>query len=254
MSGPVVKNCLNCRIALGENTNGAIQCPKCQKNEAKYGKATVCQFCKLNAAFHEKKCVWCAHSERKFGDPIHCANCKLKCAFPKNSKARKAENQSLCRLCIMQARQTKQTHLSGIPVPLDSKEKKENQNGGSSHNHSSSSNKNKRKHEKEESTPAKYGRPGTTTTTSLSAMAAEVLPDFESQNKIQKLNDEIGRLNAVIQTKETQLLEKDKIISNLKADNYNQEKKHRERVQQLQKEKEESIRMIEQIRNKASKK
>ncbi|CAB3407548.1 unnamed protein product [Caenorhabditis bovis] len=252
MTQPVVKTCLNCRTDL-ESTNNGTQCIKCQKNEQKYGKPTTCKFCQLNAAFLERKCVWCSYSERKYGPPVQCASCKLICASQKSEKAKRSNAKVLCRLCVMQARKNNQTVMAGVPVPP---EKDESHRSGGHRQHSSASGSASRRHRKRDRVggvatssadelPSKHQRAGEL---SSSSAAAESMAERENELKIQKLNDEISRLTSVIQTKDAQLMEKDKIINNLKAENYNQEKKHRERVQQLIKEKEESIRMIENIR------
>lgn len=64
----------------------SVQCEKCKKNEAKYGKPAICKYCQLPAAFHQGKCVYCAHSERRTGEPLPCAHCKLKAYFDAKGK------------------------------------------------------------------------------------------------------------------------------------------------------------------------
>ncbi|PIC52247.1 hypothetical protein B9Z55_002430 [Caenorhabditis nigoni] len=275
---PLLSKCFNCRIQLPEGSNH-LQCPKCEKNEKKYGKPVTCQYCKLNAAFHDQKCVWCSDSERKFGNPYECTNCKLTCAFPRRESDKNEDVAKLCRVCIMQARQTNQTVVAGIPVPPNRKDR--SREGSSSEHrddrhrrdssrrrkerteHHKSGDKRhrdqdykdrdraKRRHHDE---PMKNGSSGVPPL-APSNENGNGLPLFggrdngENMEKQQRMEEEIRRLKAQLAEKEVMIFDKDKEISNLKADKYNLEKKHRERVQQLVKEKEESIRAIELMRN-----
>lgn len=291
MPGPILKKCFNCRMFLPEDAVNTSQCLKCQKNEAKYGKPGTCEYCKLNAAFHDQKCVWCSHAERKFGTPFTCVNCQLRCAFPRRECDKMEGAALLCRLCILQARQTNQTMVAGIPVPP---EKPERSGEGSSseqradrdrdrrHQHSSSHQRDHKdrhrrddKHHRESShrSSQKRRHPDDTnnnSSNSASSSSAPLLipnnenghgfPPFGERDhgenivKQQKMEDEIRRLKQVVKEKETMIFDKDKQISTLKAEQYNLEKKHRERVQQLIKEKEDSIRAIEHMRSSKSSK
>ncbi|CCD70043.1 Protein FAM76A [Caenorhabditis elegans] len=291
MPGPILKKCFNCRVALPEDAINTAQCQKCQKNEAKYGKPGTCQYCKLNAAFHDQKCVWCSHAERKFGNPFPCANCKLSCAFPRRESDKVEGAALLCRLCILQARHTNQTVVAGIPVPPEKPERsgegssteqrdrdhrqhrptshhhrdhKDHHRRDDKHHHRDSNHRHahKRRHQEEPNNNSNNG-------TSSSGGAPPLVPNNENGNgfppfgdrdpgesmvKQQKMEDEIRRLKTLLAEKDQLIFDKDKQISNLKADQYNLDKKHRERVQQLIKEKEDSIRAIEQMRNSKSSK
>ncbi|KJH42951.1 hypothetical protein DICVIV_11053 [Dictyocaulus viviparus] len=225
----LMKKCCNCRSDLPES-NGAgsssVQCEKCQKNEAKYGKPTTCKFCQLPAAFHEEKCVYCSHSERKFGAPIPCANCKLRAAFTKDPKKLKP---TLCRMCIIQARANKLTNLAGVTV--------------SSHDHYSG-HKRKREEKKKadkQAEPAKVPKRDPFSDSGENVML------------VQQLRDQISRLNSVISKKDAAMLEKDKKIATLQADLMTAERKHREKVDQLLKEKDEAIQMVIEKHRQASK-
>ncbi|WKX91848.1 hypothetical protein Q1695_010126 [Nippostrongylus brasiliensis] len=224
----LMKKCCNCRSDLPE-ANGAgssVQCEKCQKNEAKYGKPTTCKFCQLPAAFHEEKCVYCSHSERKFGAPIPCANCKLRAAFTKDPKKAKP---TLCRMCVIQARANKQTNLAGVAVsshdqPSGMKRKREE----------------KKKAEKSQVEPAKVPK------------RDPFADSGENVLLVQQLRDQIFKLTSVVAQKDAALLEKDKRIATLQADLMSAERKHREKVEQLLKEKDESIqKLIERHRQAA---
>uniref|UniRef100_A0A8R1HLH6 Protein FAM76B n=1 Tax=Caenorhabditis japonica TaxID=281687 RepID=A0A8R1HLH6_CAEJA len=276
--------CFNCRILLPKDGPNATQCVKCQKNEAKYGKPGTCQYCQLNAAFHDQKCVWCSHAERKFGNPFECAQCHLRCAFPRHEREKTDSTSFLCRLCILTARQSGLTVMAGVQVPpekpdkpaepsTEQRERDRHRHHSSTHrsshhhnhnsHHSSSRDRHDRKrhHDEEKKTTSGNGNQNATSSALPAAPLLPTnengqgaLPPFENNSvdmvKQQKMEDEIGRLKRLIQEKDSLIFDKDKQISNLKADQYNMEKKHRERVQQLIKEKEESIRAIEHIKKK----
>ncbi|KAK6729913.1 hypothetical protein RB195_006767 [Necator americanus] len=223
----LMKKCCNCRSDLPES-NGAgssVQCEKCQKNEAKYGKPTTCKFCQLPAAFHEEKCVYCSHSERKFGAPIPCANCKLRAAFTKDPKKTKP---TLCRMCVIQARANKQTNLAGVAI--------------SSHEHSGQKRKREeKKANKSQAEPAKI------------AKRDPFADSGENVMLVQQLRDQITKLNTVVAQKDAAMLEKDKKIASLQADLMSAERKHREKVEQLLKEKDEAIQMVIERHRQANK-
>uniref|UniRef100_A0A1I7UXM7 Protein FAM76B n=1 Tax=Caenorhabditis tropicalis TaxID=1561998 RepID=A0A1I7UXM7_9PELO len=291
MPAPLLKKCFNCRMFLTEDAVNLSQCLKCQKNEAKYGKPGTCEYCKLNAAFHDQKCVWCSHAERKFGSPFTCFNCKLRCAFPRRECDKMEGAALLCRLCILQARQTNQTMVAGIPVPPEKPERsgegsssehrdrdRDRRNNQSSSSHQQKDNnrrEDRRQRDRESSRRSgqKRRHPDETNNNSSNGASSSGVPPLlpnnenghgfppfaerdhgESMVKQQKMEDEIRRLKSLVQEKEMQIFDKDRQISTLKAEQYNIEKKHRERVQQLIKEKEDSIRAIEHMRSSKSSK
>ncbi|EFP02109.1 hypothetical protein GCK72_002757 [Caenorhabditis remanei] len=288
MPEPILKKCFNCRIFLPDDAVNTSQCQKCQKNEAKYGVPGTCQYCKLNAAFHDQKCVWCSHAERKYGTPFSCQSCKLQCGFAKKESEKYEGAPLLCRLCILQARHTGQTSVAGIPIPPEKPEKngdgssaeqkaekeREKERHRSSRHHKDKDHrrddKRHREHREHRSGHKRRHEESNNNGTSSSSSGVPPLtinnenghgfPPFgerdhgENMEKQHRMEDEIRRLKAAISEKDQLLFDKDKQISNLKADQYNLEKKHRERVQQLIKEKEDSIRAIEHMRSSKSSK
>ncbi|XGW23365.1 hypothetical protein V3C99_005533 [Haemonchus contortus] len=215
----LMKKCCNCRSDLPES-NGAgssVQCEKCQRNEAKYGKPTTCKFCQLPAAFHEEKCVYCSHSERKFGAPIPCANCKLRAAFTKDPKKTKP---TLCRMCVIQARANKQTSLAGVAI---------SSSDGSGHKRKREE---KKKAEKSQAEPVKV------------AKRDPFADSGENVLLVQQLRDQISKLHSIVAQKDAAMLEKDKKIATLQADLMSAERKHREKVEQLLKDKDDAIQKL----------
>uniref|UniRef100_A0AC35TLZ4 Nuclear receptor domain-containing protein n=1 Tax=Rhabditophanes sp. KR3021 TaxID=114890 RepID=A0AC35TLZ4_9BILA len=80
-----------------------VKCPKCISNEERFGKPTNCKYCKLNAAFKHRMCVYCAASAKKTQvSPIKCRKCKTNCAFPKSTPtSATSSKETVCRLCYL---------------------------------------------------------------------------------------------------------------------------------------------------------
>ncbi|EPB69916.1 hypothetical protein ANCCEY_10986 [Ancylostoma ceylanicum] len=197
-----------------------------RSSRIQWRRPTTCKFCQLPAAFHEEKCVYCSHSERKFGAPIPCANCKLRAAFTKDPKKAKP---TLCRMCVIQARANKQTNLAGVAI--------------SSHEHSGQKRKReeKKKADKSQAEPAKV------------AKRDPFADSGENVMLVQQLRDQITKLNSIVAQKDAAMLEKDKKIASLQADLMSAEKKHREKVEQLLKDKDEAIQMVIERQRQANK-
>ncbi|KAF8368286.1 hypothetical protein PRIPAC_86115 [Pristionchus pacificus] len=214
----IVKKCCNCRCDLPSGSS-TVQCEKCQKNEAKYGKASTCKYCQLPAAFHEGKCVHCAHGERKNGPPIACAQCKLKAAFPRDQRD-KMKGTTLCRMCIMQKQSAKPGTSSSSSKPSSSGV---NISSTSKRRHSSTS-------KKDDST----------------AKMSKKEPEGNNDNVIlvHKLKDEVESLKRELLKKDAAMIEKDKKIASLSADLMSSEKRSREQVARITKNHKEEIEML----------
>ncbi|VDO41910.1 unnamed protein product [Haemonchus placei] len=185
----------------------SVQCEKCQRNEAKYGKPTTCKFCQLPAAFHEEKCVYCSHSERKFGAPIPCANCKLRAAFTKDPK------KPLCHFDPL--------HLCRVPKAIKWVAET-------------------CKYEKSQAEPVKV------------AKRDPFADSGENVLLVQQLRDQISKLHSIVAQKDAAMLEKDKKVSTLQADLMSAERKHREKVEQLLKDKDDAIQRLTERHRQAS--
>ncbi|KAL6730907.1 hypothetical protein Aduo_001829 [Ancylostoma duodenale] len=70
---------------------------------------------------------------------------------------------------------------------------------------------------------------------------------------VQQLRDQITKLNSIVAQKDAAMLEKDKKIASLQADLMSAEKKHREKVEQLLKDKDEAIQMVIERHRQANK-
>ncbi|XP_050422189.1 protein FAM76A isoform X2 [Adelges cooleyi] len=102
-SYPVVK-CTYCRSEFQQTdkSNTSTICKKCEQFVVQYGRPTACNYCNIIAAFIGQKCQRCANSERKYGPPVTCDQCKQNCAFNRQDvEIELLEGKVLCWLCTL---------------------------------------------------------------------------------------------------------------------------------------------------------
>lgn len=99
---PVVK-CTYCRSEFQQTNKVSTStiCKKCEQNVKLYGKPSACEYCNIIAAFIGNKCQRCTNSERKYGPPVTCEQCKQKCAFDRKDDDKKVDGKLLCWLCTL---------------------------------------------------------------------------------------------------------------------------------------------------------
>ncbi|XP_039293387.1 protein FAM76A isoform X2 [Nilaparvata lugens] len=101
-SYPIVK-CTYCRSEFQQmnKVNTSTICNKCEHNVKLYGKPSACENCNIIAAFIGSKCQRCTNSEKKYGPPVTCEQCKQKCAFDRKDDDKKVDGKLLCWLCTL---------------------------------------------------------------------------------------------------------------------------------------------------------
>ncbi|XP_077292259.1 protein FAM76A isoform X2 [Arctopsyche grandis] len=98
---PVVK-CTYCRSEFQQTSKATSTiCKKCEQNVKTYGKPTACEYCNTIAAFIGNKCQRCTNSERKYGPAVNCEQCKQRCAFDRQDDDKKIDGKLLCWLCTL---------------------------------------------------------------------------------------------------------------------------------------------------------
>uniref|UniRef100_A0A7E4VG00 FYVE-type domain-containing protein n=1 Tax=Panagrellus redivivus TaxID=6233 RepID=A0A7E4VG00_PANRE len=209
------KRCINCRRELGENDG--LQCDKCKKNEEKYGKPEICKYCRLPAAFVDRKCVHCAYSERKMGAPVACIKCYRKCAFVKEKNL---ASTAVCRNCVKSLDEAEKARLKRAAkvATTSSPPKKARHSSGSSSVKPSSS-----RH---------------------SASTSAIESDHLAQ--VQQLRDQISELKTTITERDHQLHEKDKVIGTLRTDLMARDKEHRQAMQTQQQRNEQIVNQLKE--------
>ncbi|XP_055099616.1 protein FAM76B-like isoform X2 [Symphalangus syndactylus] len=218
---PIVK-CTYCRSEFQQESKTNTICKKCAQNVKQFGTPKPCQYCNIIAAFIGTKCQRCTNSEKKYGPPQTCEQCKQQCAFDRKEEGRrKVDGKLLCWLCTLSYKRVLQ------------KTKEQRKSLGSSHSNSSSSSlrEKDRHHPKHHHHHHHHHRPDSGRTDNF------VL--------ISQLKEEVMSLKRLLQQRDQTTLEKDKKLTELKADFQYQEsnlrtkmnsmeKAHKETVEQLQ--------------------
>ncbi|KAJ7320101.1 hypothetical protein JRQ81_019612 [Phrynocephalus forsythii] len=98
---PMVK-CTYCRSEFQQESKTNTICKKCAQNVKQFGTPKPCQYCNIIAAFIGTKCQRCTNSEKKYGPPQTCEQCKQQCAFDRKEEGRrKVDGKLLCWLCTL---------------------------------------------------------------------------------------------------------------------------------------------------------
>ncbi|XP_072194533.1 protein FAM76B isoform X4 [Excalfactoria chinensis] len=247
---PIVK-CTYCRSEFQQESKTNTICKKCAQNVKQFGTPKPCQYCNIIAAFIGTKCQRCTNSEKKYGPPQTCEQCKQQCAFDRKEEGRrKVDGKLLCWLCTLSYKRVLQ------------KTKEQRKSLGSSHSNSSSSSltekdKHHSKHHHHHHHHHHRHSSGHHKISSLSPEQDQGLWKQSSINQsadsggtdnfvlISQLKEEVMSLKRLLQQRDQTILEKDKKLTELKADFQYQEsnlrtkmnsmeKAHKETVEQLQ--------------------
>ncbi|XP_041970599.1 protein FAM76A isoform X1 [Aricia agestis] len=215
-SFPVVK-CTYCRSEFQQTSksNTSSICKKCEANVKAYGKPTACEYCNIIAAFIGNKCQRCTNSERKFGPAVTCEQCKQRCAFDRHDE-KKVDGKLLCWLCTQSLKRalarTKQ-HLSSVD-----KHKHRSHKSKSSHKDKRKSDmmKSMNSNDHNDSQPLEKK-------SKLNPLQGELIDPNSSDHVVAmtQLKETIASLQKKVQQKDMELLSKDKLITELKAQHHN---------------------------------
>ncbi|CAH2242195.1 protein FAM76A isoform X1 [Pararge aegeria] len=218
-SFPVVK-CTYCRSEFQQTSksNTSSICKKCEANVKAYGKPTACEYCNIIAAFIGNKCQRCANSERKYGAAVTCEQCKQRCAFDRHDDDKKVvDGKLLCWLCTQSLKRalarTKQ-HMSAVDK----------------HKHRSHKSKNSHKDKRKSDMMKSMGSGDMSMNDSqpmekkskLHPIQGELDPNSSDHVvAMTQLKETIASLQKRVQQKDMELLGKDKLITELKAQHHN---------------------------------
>ncbi|PSN36529.1 Protein FAM76A [Blattella germanica] len=246
---PVVK-CTYCRSEFQQTNKGSPSaiCKKCETNVKQFGKPSACEYCNIIAAFIGNKCQRCTNSEKKYGPPVTCEQCKQKCAFDRKDEDKKVDGKLLCWLCTLSYKRalakTKQSDADRrAHIKLAAQRAAKNKEHGKHKGH------NKRPHRVdvtklnqpssdkdggEGGPPAKAARGG--------SGAGNNRGDPHDPNSsdhvvaMTQLKEQIASLQKQLNQKDSQLLSKDKMITELKAKHFTVENELRNKMKNMQKE------------------
>ncbi|KAJ2952123.1 hypothetical protein O0L34_g4398 [Tuta absoluta] len=237
-SFPVVK-CTYCRSEFQQTSksNTSSICKKCEANVKQYGKPSACEYCNTIAAFIGSKCQRCVNSERKYGPAVTCEQCKQRCAFDRNDDTKKVssfdnshelapravDGKLLCWLCTQSLKRalarTKQ-HLSSHS----------NRHSDHKHRHKKSHHKEKRKSDAIKSMGSNDNSLNDSQPlekkSKMNPMQGKVMfpgeLDPNSSDHVvamTQLKETIASLQKKVTQKDNELLAKDRLITELKAQN-----------------------------------
>ncbi|KAG7314305.1 hypothetical protein KOW79_021608 [Hemibagrus wyckioides] len=253
---PIVK-CTYCRTEFQQESKTNTICKKCAQNVKQFGTPKPCQYCNIIAAFIGTKCQRCTNSEKKYGPPQTCEQCKQQCAFDRKEEGRrKVDGKLLCWLCTLSYRRVLQ------------KTKEQRKGLSSSHSNSSSlSDKEHRHHHHRHSTshklssslspeqeqrlweqshksasiqketPKKKPKLELKPSNGDSSSIAQSMDSGGTDNfiLISQLKEEVMSLKRLLQQRDQTILEKDRKLTELKADFQYQESNMRLKMNNMEK-------------------
>ncbi|KYO43048.1 protein FAM76B [Alligator mississippiensis] len=218
---PMVK-CTYCRSEFQQESKTNTICKKCAQNVKQFGTPKPCQYCNIIAAFIGTKCQRCTNSEKKYGPPQTCEQCKQQCAFDRKEEGRRkvdGNNKAVLLIGSLSPEQDqglwKQSHKSSAAIQNETPKKK----------------------------PKLESKPSNGDSSSINQSADSGGTD--NFVLISQLKEEVMSLKRLLQQRDQTILEKDKKLTELKADFQYQEsnlrtkmnsmeKAHKETVEQLQ--------------------
>ncbi|CAD7678522.1 unnamed protein product [Nyctereutes procyonoides] len=269
---PVVK-CTYCRTEYQQESKTNTICKKCAQNVQLYGTPKPCQYCNIIAAFIGNKCQRCTNSEKKYGPPYSCEQCKQQCAFDRKDDRKKVDGKLLCWLCtlsykrVLQKTKEQRKHLSSSSRASHQEKEQYRLSGGShynrwkqckcsavvewikkiysphhhththTHTHTHSVQKTLSTSSIQNEIPKKKSKFESITTNgdSFSPDLALDSPGTDHFVIIAQLKEEVATLKKMLHQKDQMILEKEKKITELKADFQYQESQMRAKMNQMEK-------------------
>uniref|UniRef100_W5MB95 Family with sequence similarity 76 member A n=1 Tax=Lepisosteus oculatus TaxID=7918 RepID=W5MB95_LEPOC len=261
---PMVK-CTYCRTEFQQSSKTNTICKKCAQNVKLYGTPKPCQYCNIIAAFIGNKCQRCTNSEKKYGPPHTCEQCKQQCAFDRKDDRRKVDEKLLCWLCtlsykrVLQKTKEQRKHLSSSShSSLPEKEQFTRLSSSSHYNrHGSSMKLFSQALFPYINTAISVSHQKTLSTSSIQNEIPKKKPKFDAISSngdrsfspdlaldspgtdhfviITQLKEEVATLKKMLHQKDQLILEKEKKITELKAEFQYQENQMRAKMNQMEK-------------------
>ncbi|XP_037835026.1 protein FAM76B isoform X1 [Kryptolebias marmoratus] len=263
---PIVK-CTYCRSEFQQESKTNTICKKCAQNVKQFGTPKPCQYCNIIAAFIGTKCQRCTNSEKKYGPPQTCEQCKQQCAFDRKEEGRrKVDGKLLCWLCTLSYRRVLQKtkeQRKGFGSSNSSSLNEKDHHSRSHHHHhhhhhhqhrhSSSHHKLsgslspeqepglwKQSHKSssiQKETPKKKPKLEMKPSNGDSSSITQSMDSGGTDNfiLISQLKEEVMSLKRLLQQRDQTILEKDRKLTELKADFQYQESNMRVKMNQMEK-------------------
>eukprot|EP00069_Balaena_mysticetus_P016402 bmy_01989T0 len=202
-------------------------------------KPKPCQYCNIIAAFIGNKCQRCTNSEKKYGPPYSCEQCKQQCAFDRKDDRKKKTKEQ-------------RKHLSSSSRASHQEKEQYSRLSGGSHYNRMKLNISFPATGCQKLTEVDYERKLCTAYEKSMAMeVAADAPDEEWRVQISdlaldspgtdhfviiaQLKEEVATLKKMLHQKDQMILEKEKKITELKADFQYQESQMRAKMNQMEK-------------------
>ncbi|XP_072557113.1 protein FAM76B-like isoform X1 [Paramormyrops kingsleyae] len=263
---PIVK-CTYCRSEFQQESKTNTICKKCAQNVKQFGTPKPCQYCNVIAAFIGSKCQRCANSEKKYGPPQTCEQCRQQCAFDRKEEGRrKVDGKLLCWLCTLSYRRVLQKakeQRKGLgssranTSSLSEKEPRskqhrrhhqhrhEHQHHGGSHKLGSMSPEQEQGHWKQRhksssiqnETPKKRPKLEIKPSSGDSSSISQSVDSGGTDHfiLISQLKEEVMSLKRLLQQRDQMILEKERKLTELKADFQYQENNMRLKMNNMEK-------------------
>lgn len=241
-SFPVVK-CTYCRSEFQQVSKATSTiCKKCEQNVKAYGKPTACEYCNIIAAFIGNKCQRCTNSEVKYGPPVNCEQCKQKYAFDRHDDNKKIDGKLLCWLCTLSYKRALAKTKQGNDRSIRSKLANVHKTKHKEKQRSSQKRPHRERLELEKLQAFEAGEPPTKETRKNVAGIRELDPNSSDHVvAMTQLKEQIASLQKQINMKDSQLLNKDKQITELKAQHFTNETEMRNKIIKMGKEHEDKV-------------
>uniref|UniRef100_A0A3P9HFK1 Protein FAM76B n=1 Tax=Oryzias latipes TaxID=8090 RepID=A0A3P9HFK1_ORYLA len=210
-----------------------------------------CQYCNIIAAFIGTKCQRCTNSEKKYGPPQTCEQCKQQCAFDRKEEGRrKVDGKLLCWLCTLSYRRvlqkTKEQRKGFVSSNSSSLNEKDHHSRTHHHHHHhqphhhhrhSSSHHNHKSSSIQKETPKKKPKLEMKPSNGDSSSITQSMDSGGTDNfiLISQLKEEVMSLKRLLQQRDQTILEKDRKLTELKADFQYQESNMRVKMNQMEK-------------------
>ncbi|XP_063607126.1 protein FAM76A-like [Penaeus indicus] len=235
-SFPIVK-CTYCRSEFQQESKSSTVtiCKKCESMVKQHGKPSACEYCNVIAAFIGNKCQRCTNSERKYGPPLTCDQCKQKCAFDrKDVDKKKVDGKLLCWLCTLSYKRalaktkvTDPARHSHIKLGSRSGHHKDKERHSHYNRHKLSG------HNKRPNRPDVTKMPQEEPPAKVSRNSGPVRDDPGTADQlvlITQLRERIAHLEKQLSGKDSQLLAKEKQMTELKASQFTFEQELRQKM------------------------
>ncbi|KAG7223264.1 hypothetical protein INR49_015620 [Caranx melampygus] len=261
---PIVK-CTYCRSEFQQESKTNTICKKCAQNVKQFGTPKPCQYCNIIAAFIGTKCQRCTNSEKKYGPPQTCEQCKQQCAFDRKEEGRrKVDGKLLCWLCTLSYRRvlqkTKEQRKGFGSSNSSSLNEKDHHSRPHHHHHHHHQHRHSSSHHKlsgslspeqdqglwkqshksssiQKETPKKKPKLEMKPSNGDSSSITQSMDSGGTDNfiLISQLKEEVMSLKRLLQQRDQTILEKDRKLTELKADFQYQESNMRVKMNQMEK-------------------